>query len=42
MKLHNNYGLGKTHLQIAAARWIIQNVQTVNKDIVNAQPRGCK
>ena len=41
MKLHNNYGLGKTHLQIAA-RWIIQNVQTVNKDIVNAQPRGAE
>ena len=32
----------KTHLQIAAAGWIIQNVQTVNKDIVNAQSRGCR
>ncbi|WP_223840663.1 hypothetical protein [Bacillus cereus] len=42
MKLHNNYGLDKTHLQIAADRWIIQNVQTVNKDIVNAPPRGCR
>ncbi|UYX52894.1 ATP-binding protein [Bacillus thuringiensis] len=42
MKLHNNYGLGKTHLQIAAARWIIHNIQTVNKEIVNSQPRGCR
>ncbi|MEQ3583212.1 hypothetical protein ABNG31_12435 [Bacillus thuringiensis] len=27
METSSNYGLGKTHLQIAAARWIIQNVQ---------------
>lgn len=42
MKSHNSYGLGKTHLQIAAARWIIQNIQTVNGEVINAQPRGCR
>ncbi|UYX52373.1 DnaA/Hda family protein [Bacillus thuringiensis] len=28
--------------QEAAARWIVQKVQTVNKDIVNSQPSGCR
>jgi len=31
MQEHNSFGLGKTHLQIAAARWIMQNVKITDE-----------
>lgn len=30
-KQHNNFGLGKTHLQIAAAKWLMKNEKIVEK-----------
>lgn len=41
---HNNFGLGKTHLQIAAAKWILNNIK-VHDEIAPGQfskySRGC-
>ncbi len=42
---HNSWGLGKTHLQMAAAKWIMNNVQ-VRDEIAPGQMssfvRGCR
>lgn len=42
---HNNFGLGKTHLQMAAAKWILNKVR-VHDEIAPGQKsvfdRGCK
>lgn len=42
---HNNFGLGKTHLQIAAAKWILNNIR-VRDEIAPKQyskfDRGCR
>lgn len=42
---HNNFGLGKTHLQIAAAKWILNNIK-VRDEIAPGQyssfERGCR
>lgn len=42
---HNNFGLGKTHLQIAAAKWILNNIR-VRDEIAPGQyskfDRGCR
>lgn len=42
---HNNFGLGKTHLQIAAAKWILNNVK-LRDEIAPGQysvvERGCR
>lgn len=41
---HNNFGLGKTHLQIASAKWILNNIR-VRDEIAPGQlsafDRGC-
>lgn len=41
---HNNFGLGKTHLQIAAAKWILNNIR-IRDEIAPGQlsafDRGC-
>jgi DNA replication protein DnaC len=36
---HNNYGLGKTHLQMAAAKWLIYNAKIPDE---NGHMRGCR
>ena len=42
---HNNFGLGKTHLQIAAAKWILNNIK-IRDEIAPGQyskyERGCR
>lgn len=42
---HNNFGLGKTHLQMAAAKWILNNVR-LHDEIApgkkSAFDRGCR
>src|SRR5699024_754252 len=42
---HNNFGIGKTHLQIAAAKWILNNIK-VRDEIAPGQysafERGCR
>jgi len=42
---HNNFGIGKTHLQMAAAKWILNNVK-VRDEIAPGQfssfERGCR
>lgn len=42
---HNNFGLGKTHLQMAAAKWILNNVRVFD-EIAPGQKseldRGCR
>lgn len=42
---HNNFGLGKTHLQMAAAKWILNNIR-VRDEIAPGQyskfDRGCR
>ncbi len=38
-QLHNNYGIGKTHLQMAAAKWLIYNVKVPDG---NGGLRGCR
>lgn len=42
---HNNFGLGKTHLQMAAAKWILNNVK-IRDEIAPGQysalERGCR
>ena len=42
---HNSFGLGKTHLQIAAAKWILNNIK-VRDEIAPGQyskyERGCR
>lgn len=42
---HNNFGLGKTHLQIAAAKWILNNIR-IRDEIApgqySAYDRGCR
>ena len=42
---HNNFGLGKTHLQMAAAKWILNNIK-VRDEIAPGQyskyERGCR
>ncbi len=37
-KLHNNFGIGKTHLQIAAAKWLMKNQKIQEND----RKRGCR
>ncbi|WP_323125810.1 ATP-binding protein, partial [Gracilibacillus oryzae] len=37
---HNSYGLGKTHLQIAAARWIMQKVKVRDQIEMNVKSRN--
>jgi len=42
---HNNFGLGKTHLQMAAAKWLLNNIK-VRDEIAPGQKskysRGCR
>jgi len=42
---HNNFGLGKTHLQMAAAKWIMNNIQ-VRDELAHGKEsdivRGCR
>lgn len=42
IKKHNSYGLGKTHLEMAAARWLIQNIKVMDKHVSNPRMRGCR
>lgn len=42
---HNNFGLGKTHLQIAAAKWILNNIRMRDEIAPNQYSRfdrGCR